>query len=88
MWQAQKLLDEILEKTTEIVRDPIPILDGDHKTDEGGVRLFKNAPPGIVFDHIGKLLNPFYSAFSFSFYYKTFGVTIKMVRLSPVVEHN
>ncbi|XP_057481121.1 uncharacterized protein LOC130768133, partial [Actinidia eriantha] len=45
------LLDEILETTIEIVRDPIPILDDDHKTDEGGVQVFKNAPPGIVFDH-------------------------------------
>ncbi|GFY86635.1 hypothetical protein Acr_05g0002740 [Actinidia rufa] len=56
--KAQKLLDEILEKNTEIVKDPIPILEGDHKTDEGGVRLFKNAPPGIVFDHIDELQRP------------------------------
>ncbi|KAF7129060.1 hypothetical protein RHSIM_Rhsim10G0099700 [Rhododendron simsii] len=51
--KAQKLLDGILEETIEIVgADHIHILDEDSRNSEGRVRLFKNAPPGIVFDHI------------------------------------
>lgn len=53
-WQAQKLLDEIVEKNLEIVRDPANIPDNNVALDECGIRLFKNAPLGIVFDHMGK----------------------------------
>ncbi|KAH7847916.1 hypothetical protein Vadar_031593 [Vaccinium darrowii] len=57
--KAQKLLDGILEKTIEIVgEDPICILDDDSMISGGGVRLFKHAPPGIVFDHIDELQRP------------------------------
>jgi len=57
--KAQKLLDGILEKTIEIVgEDPIHILDDDSTISGGGVRLFKHAPPGIVFDHIDELQRP------------------------------
>lgn len=43
-----------MEETIEIVgADHIHILDEDSMNSEGGVRLFKHAPPGIVFDHIG-----------------------------------
>ncbi|KAE9449616.1 hypothetical protein C3L33_18491, partial [Rhododendron williamsianum] len=57
--KAQKLLDGILEETIEIVgADRIHILDEDSMNSEGGVRLFKHAPPGIVFDHIDELQRP------------------------------
>lgn len=47
-------MEDILDKTIEIVRDI------DHASQEapsvngGGIRLFKRAPLGIVFDHTGK----------------------------------
>ncbi|XP_020235018.1 uncharacterized protein LOC109814905 [Cajanus cajan] len=50
--KAQKLLNEILENTIEIVRKPVPVVDEDPKIEECGIRLFKNAQPGIVFDHV------------------------------------
>ncbi|XP_058186409.1 uncharacterized protein LOC131303529 isoform X2 [Rhododendron vialii] len=57
--KAQKLLDGILEETIEIVgADRIHILDKDSMNSEGGVRLFKHAPLGIVFDHIDELQRP------------------------------
>ncbi|KAJ4714726.1 Ribose-5-phosphate isomerase A [Melia azedarach] len=57
--KAQKLLDGILEKSLEMVRDPaVHILDNGHVKNEGIVRLFKNSPPGIVFDHIDELKGP------------------------------
>lgn len=37
-----------------MVKDPINIPETDPMNEEGGIRLFKNAPPGIVFDHISK----------------------------------
>lgn len=55
-WQAQELLDNILGKSIEIVSDPIHDADSDLKSDGGGVRLFKDAPVGIVFDHASKYL--------------------------------
>ena len=51
--QAQKLLDDIIENTLVMVEDLIHISDNE-KTNEGGIRLLKHAPPGIVFDHMGK----------------------------------
>ncbi|ONI02772.1 hypothetical protein PRUPE_6G221000 [Prunus persica] len=53
--KAQKLLDEIIGKSLEIVNDPLFHLPDDEAVvdeDEGCIRLFKNAPPGIVFDHV------------------------------------
>ncbi|XP_008238186.1 PREDICTED: uncharacterized protein LOC103336843 [Prunus mume] len=53
--KAQKLLDEIIGKSLEIVNDPLIHLPDDEAVvdeDEGCIRLFKNAPPGIVFDHV------------------------------------
>ena len=56
--QAQKLLDNILETTLELVEhsNSVPC-DDDSKSSEGGIRLFKNAPVGVVFDHVGKYFN-------------------------------
>ncbi|XP_059624016.1 uncharacterized protein LOC132266999 [Cornus florida] len=56
--KAQKLLDGILEKTIEVVRDPADIPHSDPMISECGVRLFKHAPPGIVFDHVDELQRP------------------------------
>ncbi|KAL7229218.1 hypothetical protein ACSBR2_007841 [Camellia fascicularis] len=56
--KAQKILDDILEKTLEIVQERIHVLDNDAMINDNGVRLFKHAPPGIVFDHIGELQRP------------------------------
>ncbi|XP_004288251.1 PREDICTED: uncharacterized protein LOC101312672 [Fragaria vesca subsp. vesca] len=51
--KAQKLLDDIVGKSLEIVHSSIPELDDEavSNEEEAGVRLFKNAPRGIVFDH-------------------------------------
>ncbi|CAL5366412.1 unnamed protein product [Camellia sinensis] len=51
-------MDDILEKTIEIVQEPIHVLDDDAMINDNGIRLFKHAPPGIVFDHIGELQRP------------------------------
>ncbi|XP_075653393.1 uncharacterized protein LOC142623818 [Castanea sativa] len=56
--KAQKILDDILEKTLVTVRDPVDVPEKDPETDEGGIRLFKHAPPGIAFDHIDELQQP------------------------------
>lgn len=57
--KARKLLDEILDKTLEVV--PYTNHNTPDKTStpsDAGVRLFKHAPPGIVFDHIDELHGP------------------------------
>lgn len=46
-------MDDILEKNLDMVRDPVDFPENDQVID-GGVRLFKNSAPGIVFDHKGK----------------------------------
>uniref|UniRef100_A0A0R0JTH6 Uncharacterized protein n=1 Tax=Glycine max TaxID=3847 RepID=A0A0R0JTH6_SOYBN len=50
--KAQNLLNEILENSIEIVRKPVPVVDEDPESNECGIRLFKHAQPGIVFDHM------------------------------------
>lgn len=54
--QAQKLLDDIIGKSLEMVSTPMDVPDDEAvvNEEEGVIRLFKNAPPGIVFDHVGK----------------------------------
>lgn len=57
--KARRLLDEILDKTLEVV--PYTnhnTLDNTSTPSDGGVRLFKHAPPGIVFDHVDELHGP------------------------------
>ncbi|KAI4382116.1 hypothetical protein MLD38_008118 [Melastoma candidum] len=49
--KAQKLLDDILEKNLVMIKDPIEFPDIGKEGDRGGIRLFKKAPPGILFDH-------------------------------------
>lgn len=57
LWQAQKLLDDILDKSIEVVTDAVHIPEKDPATSDAGVRLFKLAPQGIVFDHVGEHMN-------------------------------
>ncbi|KAM0937793.1 hypothetical protein DsansV1_C24g0182981 [Dioscorea sansibarensis] len=47
--KAQKLLDEVLEKSLEIVRNTIPAAS-ENSESNGGIRLFRRAPPGVVLD--------------------------------------
>lgn len=52
-------MDEILEKSLIMVKDhPIhePVTDPT-SSNEGVIRLFKHSTPGIMLDHIGKLLS-------------------------------
>ncbi|XP_019055185.1 PREDICTED: uncharacterized protein LOC104608356 isoform X2 [Nelumbo nucifera] len=56
--KAQKLLEGLLEKSLEMVRGPIPVLDDDNLVDEGGIRLFRQSPLGIVFDHVDEFQQP------------------------------
>lgn len=44
----------MLENTLEIVKNPSPVPDEDPEIYDSGVRLFRHAQPGIVFDHVGK----------------------------------
>ncbi|KAK9949146.1 hypothetical protein M0R45_004684 [Rubus argutus] len=52
--KAQKLLDDIIGKSLEMVSTPMDVPDDEAvvNEEEGVIRLFKNAPPGIVFDHV------------------------------------
>ncbi|XP_042509496.1 uncharacterized protein LOC122085124 isoform X2 [Macadamia integrifolia] len=56
--KAQKLLEDFLDKSLVLVRKPISILEDDHLFDEGGVQLFRQAPPGIVFDPVDEVSRP------------------------------
>ncbi|KAI3665651.1 hypothetical protein L6452_44280 [Arctium lappa] len=57
--KAQKLLDDLLEKSMEIVRQqPTEVTENHSMINGGGVRLFRDAPPGIVFDHVDELQGP------------------------------
>ncbi|KAK7250916.1 hypothetical protein RIF29_33692 [Crotalaria pallida] len=49
--KAQKLLNDILEKSIDVVKEPVHVLDENPKIDEDGIRLFKHSQPGIVFDN-------------------------------------
>lgn len=56
--KAQKALDDILEKSLVMVKDPINVMNADPMSTEGGIRLFKSAPHGIVFDPTDGLQGP------------------------------
>ncbi|XVF17524.1 hypothetical protein REPUB_Repub10bG0130300 [Reevesia pubescens] len=56
--KAQKLLDDMLEKTLMIVKDATDVPSDDSVVNEGGVRLFKNSTPGIVFDRVDEIQGP------------------------------
>ncbi|GAB4846892.1 hypothetical protein Ancab_025900 [Ancistrocladus abbreviatus] len=57
--KAQKALDDILEKMLVVVKDPTCAVEEDHHpVATGGVRLFKDAPPGILFDKKDELQRP------------------------------
>ncbi|XP_076922395.1 uncharacterized protein LOC143584177 [Bidens hawaiensis] len=57
--KAQKLLDDILEKSIQIVRqEPTKVEENNSISNGGGVRLFRDAPPGILFDQVDELQGP------------------------------
>ncbi|KAL8476933.1 hypothetical protein ACS0TY_029290 [Phlomoides rotata] len=57
--KARKLLDEMLDKTIEVVTKTADIILEKHPPpDDTGVRLFKRAPSGIVFDRIDEVSGP------------------------------
>ncbi|KAL8117715.1 uncharacterized protein LOC141662132 [Apium graveolens] len=56
--KARELLDNIIGKSIEMVSDPIYDADDDAEIEGGGVRLFKDAPVGIVFDHSNQPKGP------------------------------
>lgn len=51
------MLDDLLEKSLEIVKCPIFSAEGNHQEDDKGVQLFRQAPLGIVFNHLGTFLS-------------------------------
>ncbi|KAL2551650.1 hypothetical protein Fot_05269 [Forsythia ovata] len=56
--KALKVLDDILERTIEVVRYTNQHIPEKDPTTSGGVRLFKHAPQGILFDHLDELEGP------------------------------
>lgn len=44
----------MLEKTVEVVSSRNRFPDEGSQVYESGIQLFKHAPRGIVFDHVGK----------------------------------
>ncbi|XP_010938972.1 uncharacterized protein [Elaeis guineensis] len=50
--KAQKLLDDLLEKSLEMVTNPIPMSNDNPQSNGGGIQLFRKAPPGIILDPI------------------------------------
>ncbi|XP_074298976.1 uncharacterized protein LOC141629966 [Silene latifolia] len=60
--KAQKVLDDMLEKSLFLVKDSNHVnnnvIEDDQVGNEVGVRLFKQAPVGIVFDHQVELMGP------------------------------
>ncbi|KAK9064897.1 hypothetical protein SSX86_016279 [Deinandra increscens subsp. villosa] len=59
--KAQKLLDDIIEKSIQVVRQEPTEVAQNHSIENGGgggVRLFRDAPPGILFDKINELQGP------------------------------
>lgn len=40
----------------EFVQEPIDVHPDEPSDNEGGVRLFRKAPPGIVFEYTGNLI--------------------------------
>lgn len=56
--KAQKLLVDMLDETIEFVTERAPVLAEDLAAEDTGVRLFRKAPPGIVFDKREELDGP------------------------------
>ncbi|KAF5179692.1 hypothetical protein FRX31_030718 [Thalictrum thalictroides] len=55
--KAQKLLEDLVEKSIVIVNDPVPEFDNEPTPTEGGIRLFRKAPLGIA-DPIDEVQQP------------------------------
>ncbi|MCL7043129.1 hypothetical protein MKW94_025598, partial [Papaver nudicaule] len=51
--KMQKMLEDMLDKSLEMVNEPNVVGDDEPEVNEGGgIRLFRRAPPGIVFDPV------------------------------------
>ncbi|CAL9083888.1 unnamed protein product [Musa textilis] len=50
--KAQKILDDLLDRSLMMVRNPIPSIDEFPQSDEAGIRLFSNSPAGIISDPV------------------------------------
>jgi len=59
-------LDDLIGKSLELVRNPIPLEDRNTKADEGGIKLFSKAPRGIQLDPIGVCLHSVIYAIPFN----------------------
>ncbi|XP_072984452.1 uncharacterized protein [Typha latifolia] len=53
--KAQRLLDDLLDQSIEIVRDPSLHLSDTTESNGGGIKLFSRAPPGITIETINIL---------------------------------
>lgn len=49
----KKLLNEMVEKSLDFVKDPPVHIPEDKPENDCGVRLFKRCSTGIIFDHVG-----------------------------------
>ncbi|KAI3441006.1 uncharacterized protein J3R85_002849 [Psidium guajava] len=56
--KAQKLLDDIVERNLEIVSNSVTIQGSDREDDGGGIKLFRTAPCGIMFDRTDEPQGP------------------------------
>ncbi|XP_042022730.1 uncharacterized protein LOC121770004 [Salvia splendens] len=56
--KAGRLLEDLLDKTLEVVSERAPIVEEDPAPEDAGVRLFRTAPLGIVFDKREELHGP------------------------------
>ncbi|XP_072984445.1 uncharacterized protein [Typha latifolia] len=56
--KAQRLLDDLLDQSIEIVRDPSLHLSDTTESNGGGIKLFSRAPPGITIETVDKYSLP------------------------------
>lgn len=56
--KAQQLLDDMLEKSVEVVSSTNQFPDEDSQVYQSGIQLFRHAPRGIVFDHVDEFQGP------------------------------
>ncbi|KAJ8485427.1 hypothetical protein OPV22_017912 [Ensete ventricosum] len=52
--KAQKILDDLLDRSLVMVRNPIPSIDECPQSDEAAIRLFSSSPAGIILDPVGE----------------------------------
>ncbi|CAL9246985.1 unnamed protein product [Arabidopsis halleri] len=55
--KVKNLLNEMVEKTLDFVKDPVNVPE-DKPENDCGVRLFKRCATGIIFDHVDEIKGP------------------------------